>query len=311
MLDVIGTPYSGINLSLSEGALISSADAQIFDRAQGRPRADREATCARCASALSRDVPRRDVLLPRAGHLDAGAQLRARRADRPPGRRPDRQRGEHAGVRASSSRRIASRSPGAVDVHLAQVSTVPELRVDDRPHRGAAGRADRARRRERRAGVAVVERLVSPAYWIDKRGVQYLVAVQTPQYEVDSIDALRAARRSRRRQRQRRRRSATSRASRASTAPANITHYNVARTFDVQANVDGTDLGSVADAIDDDRRDMREHAPPGTHDHRQGPGREHGQLVRRPALRPGVRDPARLPADGRELPVAGSIRSSS
>src|SRR5262249_472214 len=30
MLDILGTPYSGINLSLSEGALISSADAQVF-----------------------------------------------------------------------------------------------------------------------------------------------------------------------------------------------------------------------------------------------------------------------------------------
>ena len=26
---------------------------------------------------------------------------------------------------------------------------------------------------------------VAPSYWIDKRGVQYLVAVQTPQYEID------------------------------------------------------------------------------------------------------------------------------
>ena len=32
--------------------------------------------------------------------------------------------------------------------------------------------------------------------------------------------------------------------------PANITHYNVARTFDVQANIDGTDLGSVSDAVE-------------------------------------------------------------
>src|SRR5205807_423058 len=30
MLDILGTPYSGINLSLSEGALVSSADAQIL-----------------------------------------------------------------------------------------------------------------------------------------------------------------------------------------------------------------------------------------------------------------------------------------
>src|SRR5580692_5696281 len=30
MLDNIGIPYSGINLSLSEGALVSSADGEIF-----------------------------------------------------------------------------------------------------------------------------------------------------------------------------------------------------------------------------------------------------------------------------------------
>ena len=88
---------------------------------------------------------------------------------------------------------------------------------------------------------------VAPTYWLDKRGVQYLVSVQTPQYAIDSIDALRAtpistpdgtAADC----------SATSRTITRATGPANITHYNVARTFDVQANVDGTDLGSVADA---------------------------------------------------------------
>ena len=31
--------------------------------------------------------------------------------------------------------------------------------------------------------------------------------------------------------------------------PVNITHYNIARTYDVQANVEGTDLGSVSDAV--------------------------------------------------------------
>jgi multidrug efflux pump subunit AcrB len=34
-----------------------------------------------------------------------------------------------------------------------------------------------------------------------------------------------------------------------SSGPVNITHFNAARTYDVQANVDGTDLGSVATAI--------------------------------------------------------------
>ncbi len=40
LIDNIGVPYSGINLSLSEGALISSADGQISDLVEGRPRPD-------------------------------------------------------------------------------------------------------------------------------------------------------------------------------------------------------------------------------------------------------------------------------
>src|SRR6202042_3571723 len=89
--------------------------------------------------------------------------------------------------------------------------------------------------------------IVSPSYWLDKRGVQYLVAVQTPQAEVNSIDAMNTtpistgggapqllsniASLSR------------------TEGPVNITHYNVARTYDVQANVDGSDLGSVASGV--------------------------------------------------------------
>ena len=77
--------------------------------------------------------------------------------------------------------------------------------------------------------------------------MQYLVAVQTPQKDIDSIDAMKTLPLS----------NGTARpqllsnlASISRTAgPVNITHYNVARTYDVQANVEGTDLGSVADRV--------------------------------------------------------------
>jgi multidrug efflux pump subunit AcrB len=90
---------------------------------------------------------------------------------------------------------------------------------------------------------------VSPNFWLDPRkGVQYLVAVQTPQYKLDSLAALQN----------------TPVANGGGVpallgnlaqihrdpAPVNITHFNVAPTFDVLANVDGIDLGSVATAID-------------------------------------------------------------
>jgi multidrug efflux pump subunit AcrB len=87
---------------------------------------------------------------------------------------------------------------------------------------------------------------VAPNFWVDhKHGVQYNVSVQTPQYRVDSLQAL----------------DNTPIADgqqllgnlatmRRDTAPTNVTHYNATPTVDVQANVQGTDLGSVSDAID-------------------------------------------------------------
>jgi multidrug efflux pump subunit AcrB len=95
-----------------------------------------------------------------------------------------------------------------------------------------------------------------------KRGVQYLVAVQTPQYEVASFDDLgsmplstadgtpqflsNVAQISRR------------------TGPANITHFNTARTYDVHANVEASDLGSVADAVNTLKDEFTPKLPRGT-----------------------------------------------
>jgi multidrug efflux pump subunit AcrB len=46
--------------------------------------------------------------------------------------------------------------------------------------------------------------------------------------------------------------------------PVNITHFNVARTFDVQANVDGTDLGNVAAAVQKIVAELKATFPRGT-----------------------------------------------
>jgi multidrug efflux pump subunit AcrB len=104
---------------------------------------------------------------------------------------------------------------------------------------------------------------VSPNWWLDnQRGVQYPVAVQTPQYAIHSIEELantplstggsspqllsNVAKVSRR------------------VGPANVTHFNAARTFDVQANVQGTDLGSVASQVERVVEEMRPTFPRGT-----------------------------------------------
>jgi multidrug efflux pump subunit AcrB len=105
---------------------------------------------------------------------------------------------------------------------------------------------------------------VSPSYWVDSRGVQYLVAVQTPQYKMSSLDALRGTPLSVGDERSMPQQLSNVATFHRTTGPTNITHYNISRTFDVQANVEGTDLGSVADGVNTILDDMRTSLPRGT-----------------------------------------------
>ncbi|HMG24292.1 MAG TPA: efflux RND transporter permease subunit, partial [Kofleriaceae bacterium] len=154
-----------------------------------------------------------------------------------------------------------ARIPGAADVHLAQVSRVPQLQLSiDRVEAQQAGLSERDVASDLLISLASSGD-VAPTYWVDRRGVQYLVAVQTPQYSIDSIDALRATPIS----------TAGNKVQTVGnltqikriTGPANITHFNVARTFDVQANIDGTDLGSVSDGVDAVVSAVAPRLPPG------------------------------------------------
>ncbi len=165
---------------------------------------------------------------------------------------------------AERLRAAVARVRGAVDVHLAQVVSQPELRVDvDRAEASQSGVTQRDV-----AGDALVSMSsssqIAPSFWLDtKKGLQYVVAVQTPQREIDSVAALAdtpvhlpgsstpqvlgnlaSIRRD--------------------TTAVNVTHYNVLSTFDVLANVEGADLGSVSDAIDRVVADARKTLPRGT-----------------------------------------------
>ena len=290
MLDNIGTPYSGINLSLSEGALISSADGADPDRAQARATRRRPSTCARCARRSRATYPETTFffLAPDISTQVLNFGLAAPIDVQVVG--ADRQRGRDATRSPSSSRREVAKVPGAADVHLAQVTERAGARDRRRSHDGAAGRAHRARRRERPARLAVVERRRSRRRTgSTKRGVQYLVAVQTPQYEIDSVDALRrdADLDARTAQPQ------TARQRRDDLAHDGAgEHHALQRRAHVrrpgQRRRHRSRLGQRRDRASR-RRDARARCRAGTRDHDQGPGREHGQLVPRPRLRPAVR----------------------
>jgi multidrug efflux pump subunit AcrB len=138
---------------------------------------------------------------------------------------------------------------GIVDTRLHQVTNTPQVKID--VDRNAAQRLGLS---QRDVANDVLVALASsgqtaPSFWLDpKKGVQYSVAVQSPQHRLDSLRALEAipigaglggepnflgnvAEFSRQQ------------------GATNITHFNAMPTYDVLANVSGRDLGSVADSL--------------------------------------------------------------
>ncbi len=260
LLDNIGIPYSGLNLSLSEGALISAADGEIF-LALKKDRPPTRDYVRQLRAKLSRQYPDQTFffLAP-----DISTQVLNFGLPAP----IDIQvlgafgKDEQTYAAALQIADRVKRIPGAVDVHLAQVPKQPELRVDvDRTMAGQVGLTERDVASDLLVSLAS-SAIVSPSFWLDKRGVQYLVAVQTPQRDIDSLEAMNTtpistgggppqllsnvASISR------------------TEGPVNITHYNVARTFDVQANVDGADLGAVAGAVEKVVAELAPSFPRGT-----------------------------------------------
>jgi multidrug efflux pump subunit AcrB len=155
------------------------------------------------------------------------------------------------------SARVA-RIAGAVDVHVHQVVNAPALRVTvDRTRAEQVGLTQNKVANNLLISLSGTAQ-VSPSFWLSPQGIQYFVTAQTPQFRVDSVDALKAL--------------PIGTAGPLNTpeilsnvatiertvAPQVVGHYNVLPVFDVYANVDGRDLGSVATAV---RKLMREFEP--------------------------------------------------
>jgi multidrug efflux pump subunit AcrB len=261
MLDNIGIPSSGINLSLSEGALISSADGQILIALSEdhEPTADYVRKLRKKLNAehpdstfffLAPDISTQVLNFGLPAPIDVQVAGPVGKED------------ETLVVAQKLAARMA-KIPGAADVHLAQVMDRPQLRIDvDRTMADQMGLSQRDVASDVLVSLSSSGQ-VAPSYWLDKRGVQYLVAVQTPQYALASLDALNATPLSTGDGGQPQLLSNVASVSR-TTGPVNVTHYNVARTFDVQANVDGADLGSVARAVQASIDELKPEMPRGT-----------------------------------------------
>jgi multidrug efflux pump subunit AcrB len=193
------------------------------------------------------------------------------------------------------ARRIA-KIPGAADVHVHQVVDAPELRVNvDRTKAGQIGLTQRDVANSLLISLAGSGQ-VAPNQWLNwANGVNYQILVQTPQYKINSVDALMRTPVSLPNPAEMTNTAgsmaglsnptdaATGAApNQASMAYGNpgalpyqtqllanlatmdhsstteiVNHYNVQPVFDVYANVDRRDLGSVASAVEKIMKDTK------------------------------------------------------
>jgi len=138
---------------------------------------------------------------------------------------------------------------GAVDVHIQQVVSYPTFFVNvDRT------RADQIGLTERDVATDLLVSLsgsfqTAPNYWLNPlNGVNYSIAVQTPQYKIDSLDALKQSPISAGKLAQPQLLENLAPITRTNTA-AVISHYAIKQVYDVCVNVQGRDLGGVSDDV--------------------------------------------------------------
>ncbi len=248
ILDNIGVPNSGINLSYSNAGTIGTLDAEVLLSLKAGHRPTDE-----IVSLLRAELPKRfpgiefffqpaDIVtqilnfgLPAAIDVQfSGNNMAANMA-----------------LAAELTKKIR-RIPGAVDAHVHQRLDAPTLALT----------MDRARLQQvDLSAFNVGQNLLvalsgssqtSPAFWLDPRnGVVYSVAVQAPQYNIDSLEALLAL--------------PVAGAGNAGSgntqllgnlvdaAPARqaavVSRYNILPAIDVYVSVQGTDLASVAKQV--------------------------------------------------------------
>jgi multidrug efflux pump subunit AcrB len=247
IVDNIGLPNSGINLSYSTSAPIGPGDADIMITlapehapTAGYVRNLRDVLNRSFPSTafafLPADIVSQILNFGLPSPLDVqinGYNLNANRA--------------YANALLAKLRTI----PGAVDLRIQQAFNYPQ--IDVRVNRSNAQELGFVQR-------DIASNLLislsgsfqtSPTFWVDpKSGVQYNVVTQAPQYRLQSLNDL-----------------ATTPVTDGnggssqllanlaiigrSVGPAVISHYNVKPAIDIFGSVDGTDLGTVADAVRD------------------------------------------------------------
>ena len=153
---------------------------------------------------------------------------------------------------------------GVVDAHVHQVMDGPDIHLDiDRSRAAEFGLTEQDVANSLFVSLSSSSQ-VQPNFWLDpKMGMTYLVAAQTPQYRLDSVEKVGNTPIPVRTTGQPQLLSNLATVSHA-IQPVVANHRNVQPVFDVYANVQDSDLGSVAGKIDKVVKEFRRHLAAGS-----------------------------------------------
>ncbi len=246
ILDNIGLPNGGINLAFGDSATISAADGEILVSLNPEKHGSTWAYVRELRARLNRQYPdytfftQPSDIVGQILNFGLPAPIDVQVAGR--------DRFANYALAQQMAARIA-RIPGAVDVHVHQVVNAPAFKVNvDRTRAGEVGLTQRDVANNLLISLSGSAQ-AAPNYWLSPNGVQYLVATQTPQYQLNSIEAMQAT--------------PVSPAGGSggaqilgnvatverTTTQTVVGHYNIQPIYDVYANVDGRDLGGVSDEV--------------------------------------------------------------
>jgi multidrug efflux pump subunit AcrB len=247
ILDNIGVPNSGLNLSYGNSGVIGTSDAEILVQLSEGRRTATDEYVRRLRDILPvrfpgvqfsfqpADIVTQILNFGAPAPIDVaimGSDLRGNFA---------------AGQRLANA---IKHIPGAVDVHVHQAFDLPTLKMNvDRARAQSVGLS--ARDVAQNVLVSLSSSFqTAPSFWLDpKTGVSYSVAVQSPQYRTDSLDAIKGTQ------------IGTGVAGvepqtlgnlvtmSVATRAAEASHYNAQPMINVYASVAGRDLGGVADDV--------------------------------------------------------------
>jgi len=263
ILDNIGLPYSGYNIALSDTATIGSFDGEVLVSLKP-DHASTWGYIRELRHRLNRQFPDLTFFFQPA---DIVGQILNFGLPAPIDVQvigPLTNAPANYALAQQITARLA-RIPGAVDVHLHQVVDAPELRFNvDRT------RADQLGLTQQDVANSLLISLASnmqlaPNYWINpQNGVDYPIAVQTPEYRMASTaDLLGTPVHAGGARAQNQLLTNVAHLERGSTASV-VNHYNVQPLYDVYANVQDRDLGSVAGEVHRVLDDFRSKLPKGS-----------------------------------------------